>query len=290
MDFDRVRQQYDLHTVVARYCPDLQLKGAQYWAICPFHDDSRPTNFNVYRAKDGTERFRCFVCDAHGDVIDFVSMIERCSKPEAVEKITGEALPAIGDFTPKKMPPNQTAAWVPIIPVPDDAPGYKPEITFNPTRDKLVNYKDLMTRLDPYHDAEGRLMFWVIRLRFDDGRKACPQITYCAGPGGERKWCARRMEPPFPMMGLDDLALHKGRQVLIVSGEKNKAEAQVEAPLFVVVTWLGGDSCVDKTDWSPLVGRRRNYHPDDDDSGRRAMKYIQDKLAEIEKSGTGISG
>lgn len=292
LDFDRVREQYSCAEIVSRYVVIEKKRGGnQLWGLCPFHDDTRATNFNVYRGKDGTERFRCFACHEGGDVIDFVAAIERCTKPEAVEIIVGNSMPNVGEYTPKKLPPNETSAWEPIIPVPDDAPPYKPELTFNPTNGKLRNYRSVMERMDPYRDANGKLMFWVVKLRFPDGGKACPQVTYCVGPGGERKWCAKRMDPPYPLMGLDDLAQYPLRHVIIVEGEKCKTEHDENCPpspnggpLFVCVTWLGGTDCVEKVDWTPLIGRKNSYYADDDEPGRRAMNKIFDI---VEKDGTG---
>lgn len=46
----------------------LGLSVSRHKSLCPFHDDSRPSlTFNTYR-----NRFRCFVCDAHGGPIDLV--------------------------------------------------------------------------------------------------------------------------------------------------------------------------------------------------------------------------
>lgn len=46
----------------------LGLSVLHHHALCPFHDDSHPSlSFNV-----GRNRYRCFVCDAHGGVIDLV--------------------------------------------------------------------------------------------------------------------------------------------------------------------------------------------------------------------------
>lgn len=46
----------------------LGLSVRHHHALCPFHDDSHPSlSFNV-----GRNRYRCFVCDAHGGVIDLV--------------------------------------------------------------------------------------------------------------------------------------------------------------------------------------------------------------------------
>lgn len=284
IDFDRVRHEYTCVSVIGRYLTDLNKKGPRYWALCPFHDDTHADNFNIYVAKDSIERWRCFACGEAGDVVDFVARIEQCTKPEAVERITGQSLPAVGDFKRPKLKKNATPSWVPIVPVPDDAPEYQPELTFNPNSNKLVNYAHFMTRLDPYLDAEGKLMFYVIRRDFPDGEKVTPCISYCKGPKGEMKWCARRIDPPFPLMGLDSLAKYPNKYVTLVSGEKCKMESDIHSPALVNVTWLGGDNAVDKTDWTPLIGRHVTYFGDWDESGRRAAKVA---FNTIEKNGTG---
>lgn len=44
----------------------LGLTVSRHKAICPFHQDSHPSlSFRV-----STNTFKCFVCDAHGGVID----------------------------------------------------------------------------------------------------------------------------------------------------------------------------------------------------------------------------
>ena len=130
--------------------------------------------------------------------------------------------------------------------------------------------------MDPYHDENGKLLFWVVKLRYYDGSKGCPQITYCEGPKKERKWCAKRMDPPYPLMGLDMLALFPDRYAVVVSGEACRTELEEFAPKMVAVTWLGGDKCVKKTDWSPLYGRKMPVivYGDDDKSGREAARDI----------------
>ena len=45
--------------------------------VCPFHHDKKPS-MKIDR------RFRCFGCQADGDVIDFVSRLENVSLKEAV--------------------------------------------------------------------------------------------------------------------------------------------------------------------------------------------------------------
>lgn len=63
----------------------LGLHVDKHKCICPFHDDSHPSlTFNVYR-----NRFRCFVCDAHGGVIDLVMNFRHCSFIDAVAWLKG---------------------------------------------------------------------------------------------------------------------------------------------------------------------------------------------------------
>jgi hypothetical protein len=57
------------------------LEVTNHKALCPFHDDRRPS-LQIY--PDG---YHCFVCGAHGDAIDLVQHIRNCTKPEAAEYV-----------------------------------------------------------------------------------------------------------------------------------------------------------------------------------------------------------
>jgi DNA primase len=47
-------------------------------ALCPFHDDHRPS-LSIYRSRrDDTERFRCWSCGSRGDVFDFAQTLLDC--------------------------------------------------------------------------------------------------------------------------------------------------------------------------------------------------------------------
>ena len=282
---ESIKAANPLHHVAARYIQNLKMRGDKYWGLCPFHQDTHATNFNIYRGKDGEYRFRCFACGERGDVIDFVAGINNLSIKDAIRLLDDGSLPDVGSHVPRDLPPDETSLWVPIVPAPDDAPTYNPEFTFNPVRGRTVNYKYGLTRCDPYLDADNRILCWVIRLEYEDGHKACPTITYCKGPGGKKMWAARRMDAPYPLQGLDKLAKHKNKHVLLVSGEKVKAAIDGFIPdTFVVMTWIGGDNAAKYVDFSPLIGRKVTYWPDADNSGRKAMNYA---YKAIEKNGTG---
>lgn len=57
----------------------LGLRVEGHKCLCPWHDDSRPSlTFNTYR-----NRYRCYVCDAHGGVIDLVRNVKGVGFREA---------------------------------------------------------------------------------------------------------------------------------------------------------------------------------------------------------------
>lgn len=275
IDFNAVRAEFSLVDVAARYLPELKRAGTEYVARCPFHNDSSPS-FTVWRGQDGLFRFKCFPCGMHGDVIDFVAAIENVEPAEAVRRLTGQELPRPGAFTPAELPADESECWVPILPVPADAPQYDPAATYNPRRAKVVRWRP--TRLDAVHDASGALLGYVARLDFD-GDKLCPVITYCEGPDGRRAWAAKRFPRPYPLVGLRGLAKRPKDAVLVVSGEKCRAVAESVFKGFVCVTWIGGDDAVDHADVEPLRGRNLTLWPDADESGRRAMARLAERLS-----------
>jgi DNA primase len=66
--------------VIGQYV-DLRRSGRRLKGCCPFHDDHTPS-FMVY---PDSERFHCFGCRVHGDVINFVQQIEGISFNQALE-------------------------------------------------------------------------------------------------------------------------------------------------------------------------------------------------------------
>jgi DNA primase len=65
----------------------LGIRVERHKALCPFHDDSRPSlTFNTYR-----NRYRCYVCDAHGGPIDLVRNMRNCGFRDACAWLGGGA-------------------------------------------------------------------------------------------------------------------------------------------------------------------------------------------------------
>jgi len=53
--------------------------GRAFKAHCPFHDDKNPS-FNVYLGRDGRVRYKCFSCNANGEVSDLINLLKKQGK------------------------------------------------------------------------------------------------------------------------------------------------------------------------------------------------------------------
>lgn len=84
-DIDKIKHLIDVYRVALRSVPDLKDVGRSYIGLCPFHKEKTPS-FHVN--KEGY--YKCFGCDAKGDMFRFVMETEHVPFPEAI-KIVCEA-------------------------------------------------------------------------------------------------------------------------------------------------------------------------------------------------------
>lgn len=76
--FQAVKERLRIVDVVGEYTT-LKRAGVYFKANCPFHHE-RTASFTVTPDR---EIFYCFGCRAGGDVVEFISQIEKCSAREA---------------------------------------------------------------------------------------------------------------------------------------------------------------------------------------------------------------
>lgn len=92
MEFkERLREQVDIVRVVGDYVR-LRRVGKRYSGLCPFHNEKTPS----FSVSPEHQYFKCFGCDAKGDVFRFVELIEGLTFFEALKKLAdqhGMALP-----------------------------------------------------------------------------------------------------------------------------------------------------------------------------------------------------
>lgn len=98
IDFDELRKKIDIVKVIEQYIP-LTKRGKNYVGLCPFHQDSNPS-LTVSPEK---QIYKCFVCNAAGNVFTFVKDKENIPFLDAVKRtcelagITDENLSNIGE-------------------------------------------------------------------------------------------------------------------------------------------------------------------------------------------------
>ena len=66
---EAIKQNHDLIDVVASYGIMVHKKGANYTALCPFHEETTPS----FIINPTTRPYHCFGCNTGGDVIGFVA-------------------------------------------------------------------------------------------------------------------------------------------------------------------------------------------------------------------------
>jgi DNA primase len=134
---ERVKQATDIVELVGSYL-QLRRQGRQYVALCPWHDDSRPSlTINPER-----QSFRCWVCNIGGDVFSFIMQMEGVTFPEALAMLAERAgiplkterptaQPRSGNAPPDKRLLYRVMAWVEkqyhtcLTELPEGEPGRK---------------------------------------------------------------------------------------------------------------------------------------------------------------------
>ena len=69
MDVEAVKSQHDIVNVISRSVT-LKKRGRLYSGVCPLHKDTDPS-LKVY---PGRQFFKCYGCNASGDVIDWIQL------------------------------------------------------------------------------------------------------------------------------------------------------------------------------------------------------------------------
>lgn len=85
-DVERVRSSVSISDVVQQYVA-LRRVGRNWVGLCPFHAE-RSGSFNV---REETGRYKCFGCQAAGDVFTFVQEIDHVDFVTAVEQLAAKA-------------------------------------------------------------------------------------------------------------------------------------------------------------------------------------------------------
>ncbi len=83
---EQVRQSIDIVDLIGSYV-SLRRQGRGYVALCPWHDDSRPS----LQVNPERQSFKCWVCDIGGDIFSFMMRMEGLEFREALEMLADRA-------------------------------------------------------------------------------------------------------------------------------------------------------------------------------------------------------
>ncbi len=84
---EQVRQAIDIVDLLGKYNLQLRRQGRGYVALCPWHDDTRPS----LQVNPERQSWKCWPCDIGGDIFSFVMKMEGVGFPEALAMLADRA-------------------------------------------------------------------------------------------------------------------------------------------------------------------------------------------------------
>jgi putative DNA primase/helicase len=159
---------------------------------------------------------------------------------------------------------------VPILPVPADAP---PMAFRHPEHGPPI-------ATWAYHDADGRLLGYMLRFASADGRKVFSPLTYCKS-ADEEAWRAKGFPAPYPLYNATELAQRPDATVLVVHGEKAAEAARELFPQYVVTTSPFGHTLTQNANWSALENRNVIIAPDHSAEGDAMTKAYTKAISHV---------
>jgi DNA primase len=94
---EKIRERNPIVEIMSEYIR-LQRVGTKYRALCPFHQDTKPSLY----VDPEREMFYCFGCGAGGDVFNFIMLIEKHDFIGALRHLAERAGIEIGEIEEKK--------------------------------------------------------------------------------------------------------------------------------------------------------------------------------------------
>lgn len=270
-----VKSQAKIEDIIRAYGVTLKSQGRDLVGLCPFHREKSPS-FTVTPEK---QLYKCFGCEAGGDVFDFIKRYVPCSFEEAIREVAEHVgvvdHPAIEQARARRVAESSTSTAVEVA-----AP-------------KKIEMKHVATY--PYTDESGELLYEVLRYEpvGGEGKKTFKQRRPHPVTGENinglnegfykldrgQYFPAKEGEPGAEKIGACRRVLYRlpevmrAKTVVYVEGEKDVAT--IEALGITATTNSGGA----KAPWQPeyteaLAGKLVVVMPDQDEPGKAKGKLI----------------
>lgn len=85
IDFEQIRTEHEIVDTIGRHV-QLKKSSSGWMGLCPFHSEKTPS----FHVDPNKQRFHCFGCATHGDVIDFTAIYNGLNTSEAVRLLGGK--------------------------------------------------------------------------------------------------------------------------------------------------------------------------------------------------------
>ena len=241
-----------LEAICAQWLPDGKRQGHDWIARNPTRDDTHAGSFSVSLRTGGC------IDHATGEAChDIVSTIKYL-----------EGLPTQGEAA------RRLANWMGTAPIPSNPPPKaKAKGTHRPMKDRPMRHPKLgaPSATWDYLDASGAVMCAVLRFEITD-KEGNPDKTFRPVTVTPDGWTWKAPDEPRPLYGLDLLAARPDADVILCEGEKAADAAGKLLPDSVAISSMNGAQSPNKTDWTPLEGRKVRIWPDHDEPGTQYAK------------------
>ena len=214
---------------------------------------------NAQAARDLIDRYGFGFC-----LLVQVSAPAYAARPQAA-RAAADQRPELGpDATPAAKPAASKSDWVPVIPVPANAPAPTFKHWHYPAPVASWAYR-----------FNGDLYGYIVRYAKSDGGKEIMPHTWCTDTGDGRglmRWHFKQWDEPRPLY-VPAGVLHDRRPVVLVEGEKcAQAGFELLGDEFDFVSWPGGAKAWQKASWGWLSGVEVILWPDADAKRERLSK------------------
>ncbi len=282
-----------IDAILTHWLPGGRREGKEYLVRNPRRGDDSPGSFSVNTASG---RWSDFATGDRGlDVISLIAFLENETQGQACQRLaTFLGIELEEKPTPKRTPINSNVSgngkpltdgkeinsapvspvldgdgWRCAVPIPDGAP---------PPPKTHSRYGG-PSKIYEYCAADGRLNFyhWRFEPKSPDQRKQFSPVSLWV-KDGRYEWKFKAPPEPRPLYGLPSLMQYPDAEVWLCEGEKAAEALQKLLPNHPVLCWQGGAAAVEKSDYTPLVGRDCRVWPDNDNAGLKAAGKLRELL------------
>ncbi len=243
-----IKDRINIVDIVKRYV-DVEKKGDEYHALCPFHEDTDPS----LRVNNNKGFFRCFGCGKSGDVFNFIMFIESVSFQRAKEIVAGDITTEIKTREGKTVIKEKFKKVYPITQehtklLPKDISGVK-----------IIEYYE-------YRNAKDEILGYHIRLSKEKntGKKRPILPLSLVSCGNAIQWKTAGFG--HHLYGMEDMVKHPKAAIIVVEGERCRDDLKlvIGEQNNIIVVGTASSTHIKKTDLTLFAGRNIVCWPDAD--------------------------